>query len=436
MISRALRSTPRSALAGTIACLAIGVVALPAGGSITGLEVVASGLDSPLFVTHAPGDPDRVFVLEQGGVIHILDVVSGQVLGTPFLTIPDTDSTGEGGLLGLAFHPDYAQNGRFFVYVTVDNNVQNSPFSSHLREYVVSVDPDVAESAPREILEFVQPASNHNAGWIGFNPKLGLSDPQYLYITSGDGGTAQSGNAQLTDNLLGKVLRIDVDGDDFPADPDRNYAIPAGNPFVGQVGADEIWAFGLRNPFRASFDRQTGDLWMGDVGAAAREEIDFLPAASAGGENYAWDRREGSIANNGGLSLPGDVEPMYDYLRGTGEFEGRAVIGGHVYRGPDPDLQGLYFFADQRSGHVWTFDPADPMGSVANIDDLLGAGVLVSPTSLGEDLAGNLYFADYVKGEVLVMTTPEPSNSALSLVAFVLLFGWKRLLDIVRSLSV
>lgn len=394
--------------------LAMLATAPPASSAIEGLELVASELANPLFVTHAPGDPDRLFIVEQGGIIRVLDLPAGQVLETPFLTVPDTKSSGEGGLLGLAFHPDYSENGRFFVYVTVDNDLDQSPFSSHVREYAVSADLNVAEPDPIEILEFAQPASNHNAGWIGFNPKLDPSEPQYLFITSGDGGNLAGANAQSLDNLLGKILRIDVDADDFPQDPARNYAIPVDNPFVGEAGADEIWAYGLRNPFRAGFDSATGDLWFGDVGASSREEIDLLPAASGGGQNYAWNRREGFIAHNGGSLLPGDVEPVYDYRRGEDPFGGRAVIGGLVYRGPDPDLQGRYFFADQRSAHVWTFDPADPQGTVDNIDDLLGVGLLSSPTSIGEDSAGNLYVTDYFDGEVFVVATPEPP-AALSL---------------------
>ena len=401
--------------------------ASPARGAIEGLELVASGLANPLFVTHAPGDPDRLFIVERGGVIRVLDLGSGQVLATPFLTVSDTKATGEGGLLGLAFHPGYSENGRFFVYVTVDNEVDQSPFSSHVREYAVSADPNVAEPTPIEILEFAQPASNHNAGWLGFNPRLDPGEPQYLFITSGDGGTSGGANAQDLSNWFGTILRIDVDGDDFPQDPARNYAIPGDNPFVGESGADEIWAYGLRNPFRASFDRATGDLWFGDVGASSREEVDLLPAGNGGGQNYAWNRREGFIAHNGGSLLPGDVEPVYDYRRGADPFGGRAVIGGPVYRGPDPDLQGLYFFADQQSAHVWTFEPNDPQGTVDNIDDVLGAGLLSAPTSIGEDSLGNLFITDFFDGEVFAIATPEPPG-ALSL-----LVTWLALLACARS---
>ena len=381
---------------------------------VTGLERVASGLSTPMYVTHAPGDADRLFIVQKGGTIRILDLQTNTLNGTPFLTILDTDAAGDGGLQSLAFHPDYASNGRFFVHVTVDNggipiDGQTSPFSSHIREYTVSANPDVANATPTEIYRFVQPLTNHNGGWIGFNP----GTPAYLYIMSGDGGKQgdPDDNAQtLVNDPLGKVLRIDVDGDDFPTDPDRNYAVPPTNPLVGMTGDDEIWSYGLRNPWRASFDRGTGDLFIGDVGQNAREEIDHQLASSLGEENYAWNRREGLIAHLGGALLPGDVQPTYDYEHGLGEFQGNSVVGGYVYRGPDPSLQGLYFFCDTVSGNVWTFDPADPFGTVERINSALvpDVGTVNFPVSFGEDDAGNLYLVDFTDGEVFRITTSAP----------------------------
>ncbi len=196
----------------------------------------------------------------------------------------------------MTFHPDFQTNGKFYVNVTIDNGgqvFQNavSPFSTQIREYTVSANPNVANTNFNPILSFLQPQSNHNAGWIGFNPPVPAGRPQYLYIPTGDGGggnddgdghTPGTGNAQsITNNFLGKILRVNVNGDDFPSDPNRNYRIPSDNPFVGVTGDDEIWAVGMRNPFRDSFDRTTGDLWLGDVGqSTAKKSIVKLPMPS------------------------------------------------------------------------------------------------------------------------------------------------------------
>ncbi len=412
---------------GIIAALAVALEATPANAAISGLQRVGSGLNLPVFATAAPGDRNRLFVLEKGGAIKIIDLNSGAVSGT-FLTIPDVDqtSTDEGGLLGLAFHPDYfstdvmnAGRGKFYVYVTVENSPVDpaSPFSSHIREYTVVGDPatsNVANATPtKNLLQFKQPQPNHNGGWIGFNPKLTPTQPQYLYIASGDGGGSHDddaghtneatvkGNAQdITDNFLGKMLRIDVNGDDFTGDPLRNYKIPPSNPFVGVSGDDEIWAYGLRNPYRDSFDRVTGDLWIGDVGQAQCEEVDFQLASSAGGQNYGWRFREGTFETNGGVGgpdLPAYTDPFYDYGHGSGSLQGNAINGGYVYRGPDPDLQGLYFFSDSQVRNAWTLNAA---ASVSNINSQLGAtfssvNIMVS---YAEDAVGNLYIVDYSTG--------------------------------------
>jgi hypothetical protein len=199
-------------------------------------------------------------------------------------------------------------------------------------------------------------------------------------------------------------MRVDVDADAFPADSNRNYGIPADNPFVGVDGADELWAYGLRNPWRASFDRLTSDFWIGDVGQGRREEIDFQPASSEGGENYGWRLREGSgptpTGGVGGPPPPGNVDPIYQYLHsgqaGDPAFQGNSVTGGYVYRGPIAELQGRYFFADAVSGSVWSFDPANPAGTVRNMNlDLTpDEGSIVSITSFGEDEQGNLLLVD------------------------------------------
>ncbi len=380
------------------------LVLAPAGeifGSAVGLERVASGLNRPVYVTHAPGDENRLFIVEKGGAIKIMNVTTGEINATPFLTVPDTNSGNEGGLLGLAFDPDYQSNGKFYVNVTVADGGANTAFRSHIRGYTAA-SATIANPTPTELLTYDQPQSNHNGGWIGFSPSDGM-----LYIDTGDGGngnddgaghTAVTGNAQdITDNLLGKILRIDVDGTNGTG---GNYGIPADNPFVGKTGDGEIWAYGVRNPWRASFDRKTADFWIGDVGQGTREEVDFQSADSDGGENYGWRLREGTIATPGnGIGGPapvGAVEPVYDYTHGSGEFQGNSIVGGYVYRGPDPELQGTYYFADSISNNIWTFDPANPTATVDNVKSDLppDAGTASAIVSFGEDAVGNLYLVN------------------------------------------
>ncbi|HEX2473607.1 MAG TPA: PQQ-dependent sugar dehydrogenase [Lacipirellulaceae bacterium] len=418
-----------SLLLAAVVGLVFGFTAKPAAAAIAGLTRVASTLPNPIFVTHAPGDTSRLFIALRGGAIRILDLNTGILQTAPFLSTT-VDTSGEGGLLGLAFHPNYFNEGmpgfgKFYVDVTT-----GSPFTIRVREFTVSATNANQANAGslREIISVPHTfATNHNGGWIGFSP-----NDDYLYIATGDGGggnddgaghTAGTGNAQdTTNNLLGKMLRIDVNGDDFPTDSARNYAIPPTNPFkagVGvpgdDVGDDEIWAYGLRNPFRASFDRQTGDLWIGDVGQGQREEIDFQPAHSGGGANYGWRLREGLIQTPGvgGPKPPDNVDPVYDYNRDNDQFGGVVVSGGYVYRGPDPTLQGKYFFLDSRNtastsdDNYWMFDPANPFGTVQNIDSLLtpNTGSPQWPVSFGEDANGNLYIAYLVTGDVYRINT-------------------------------
>ena len=394
---------------------------------------VASGLASPLVLTAPPGDLERIFVAERAGPIRILRLPGYGVETTPFLSIPGVSTSGEGGLLGLAFHPDYETNGFLYVYITVFAGTP--PFETRIVRYQVSADPDVADPGSATlVLAFQQPANNHNGGWIGFGPD------GYLYIASGDGGdsnddggghTPGTGNAQdVTDNLLGKILRIDVDADDFPGDPSRNYGIPPDNPFVGVSGDDEIWAYGLRNPWRASFDRWTGDLYIGDVGQNACEEVDVLPATSPGGANYGWRLREGVIATPtggvGGPPPPGAVDPIFDYPHASAScsspgagFTGNAIAGGVVYRRPVPGLDGRYFFADTFTARLWSLRwdgsaPEDFDGTnYTELTDHTGdpsftpdAGSIDFVAGFGEDAAGNLYVLDLSGGEIFFV--PEP----------------------------
>jgi arylsulfatase A-like enzyme/glucose/arabinose dehydrogenase len=411
--------------------------------AISGLQPVATGVGGAIFVTHAPGDTTRLFMVERGGTIRILNLATGTQESTPFLTIPGIDQEGEGGLRGLAFHPDFATNGKFYVDVTIDNGGQvyqgkTSPFSVEVREYMVSADPNIANTSFVPVLSIIQPTFAHNAGWLGFSPVN-----NFLYIATGDGGggndddvNTPGGNAQiLSNNLLGKMLRIDVNGDDFPGDAGRNYRIVDSNPFADVrdesrnvttvvPGDDEIFAYGLRNPFRASFDRVTGDLWIGDVGQNDREEIDLLPASRTEAANFGWKFREGDVATpvGGGAEPPHYVAPVYAYTHPDTSvppvspvgYDGRVVTGGYVYRGPDPSLQGKYFFLDSSSSggiaddNYWIADTS-PFGSVTNIDSLMNpdGGAAQFPVSFGEDAAGNLYVTYLVTGQVHRIATNE-----------------------------
>ena len=349
------------------------------------VEPVVSGLRAPLFVTHAGDGSGRMFIVEQGGTIRI--AVNGQVQREPFLDVTSlVVSGGERGLLGLAFHPRYRENGRFFIYYTARGTGENT-----VAAYRVSADPDHAEPRSTAIL-FAIPDRfpNHNGGMIAFGPD------SYLYIGTGDGGSGgdPDRNGQNRQALLGKILRVDVDG----GDP---YAIPPDNPFVGQDDAlPEVWAYGLRNPWRFSFDRATNDLWIGDVGQNAYEEIDLQPAGSRGGENYGWNRMEASQCFPIGsrCSTDGLVMPVAEYPTRRPEC---AVTSGYVYRGSAyPALAGGYFYADYCSGRIWSLHPGADGTWVPT--ELLDTDLSIS--SFGEDEAGEVYLTDLAGGRVYRLT--------------------------------
>lgn len=364
---------------------------------------VASGLVRPVFVTHAPGDPTRVFVVEQrtniGGVptgrVRILRQPENTLVTTPFLSIPNLSTDGEQGLLGLAFHPDYQSNGFFFVYYT------DAGGSSRIVRYRVSANPDVADaSSATDILTFAQPFANHNGGWIGFG-KDG-----YLYIASGDGGSANDpfNLAQNRNTLLGKMLRINPSVEASPTVP---YTSPVGNPYIGTVGRPEIWAIGLRNPWRSSFDRLTGDLWIADVGQGAIEEINFQKHGEGAGANYGWNCMEGSQCTGFGACTCNDpslILPVHEY---THDF-GCSVTGGYVYRGSlIPSFVGHYFFSDYCSSRLWSITYKDGVktGPIDWTDQLTPPSPLniQGVTSFGEDYYGELYICDLFGGEVFKM---------------------------------
>jgi len=401
------------------------------GGALQ-LTRIVTGLARPIFLTHAPGDTDRLFILEQHqGQIRIFKKSTQSLLPTPFLAIAGVNTNNEEGLLGLAFHPDYQTNGYFYVYFT--DSVPGR--HSFIRRYQVSANPDLATpTSAHEVLRFGQPQSNHNGGWIGFNPAATGAARHYLYVSSGDGGggndddtghAAGSGNGLSLQTLLGKMLRIDVNADDFPVDTQSNYGIPANNPFVGIPGLNEIWAFGLRNPWRCSFDRATGDLWIADVGQDDREEIDVLPGNSSGGENFGWRLREGTIATPtagiGGSAPPGAVDPILDYPRtspGTpvinGGIWGRSTTGGYVYRGTAmPWLQGTYFFADFVSSKVWSLRCDVSTSTVSELADRSteltpDVGTLTKISAFGEDATSELYIVSLDGG--IFQVTQSPYN--------------------------
>jgi glucose/arabinose dehydrogenase len=352
-----------------------------------GLELVTGTFTLPTAVTNAGDGSDRLFVVERGGRIWIVNR-DRTVLPTPFLDIGSrVVSSGEQGLLGLAFHPQYAETGRFFVAYT-----RQADGADVIAEYRVSSAPDTADLASERILLAIpDPAANHNGGALAFGPD------GYLYIALGDGGgqNDQFGNAQNVNRLLGKLLRVDVDG--TPA-AGLAYAIPADNPFANGGGAPEIWAIGMRNPWRITFDRAWQDLYIGDVGGGNWEEIDRQPPDAAGGLNYGWPVMEGRHCLAGSCTIEGYVQPIAEYSHDLG----CSVIGGYVYRGEvHPELQGVYIFGDWCSGRIFTLDVDGETIAVRNV---LESSLQVS--SFGEDEAGEVYVVDYAGGGLYRVVVP------------------------------
>ena len=353
------------------------------------LSPVASGLVQPLHITNAGDGSVRLFVVEQPGRIRIIrnDVLSA----TPFLDISGLVSCcGERGLLSVAFPPGYAQKNYFYVDYT------NLSGDTVVSRFHVSTDPDRADPNSEEVLLTIsQPYPTHNGGQLAFGPD------GFLYIGMGDGGSSCDPNnyaQNLNDlpgnrKLLGKLLRIDVESGVKP------YAVPSGNPLLNG-SRSEIWAYGLRNPWRFSFDRITGDLYIGDVGQNQFEEIDYQPAASPGGENYGWNIMEGFHCSNA-KSCPaipcnqaGLTLPVFEYNHKQGDC---AVTGGKVYRGPNyPRMYSMYFYSDYCSGRIWGLTRA---GSLWQNNLLFSSGFNV--TTFGEDEGGTLYLSDYAGGRVL-----------------------------------
>jgi len=431
------RSARRFAAILLVSMLSVALYAAAAPAQVLQRQaVVSGGLIDPLFVASPDGD-DRLFIVEKSGRIRIFE--NGALVATPFLDLSATVATGgEGGLLGLAFDPGFANNGRFFV-----NFTQNSGgLRTFVSSFTVVGDPatsNVANALSRaDRISYAQPQNNHNGGWIGFGPD------GYLYIASGDGGGANdnatghtpgTGNAQdLTDNLLGKMLRIDVSGD-------TGYTSPADNPFVGTTGDDEIYAYGLRNPFRSSFDTLTGDLYIADVGQGDREEVNLKLAGDGGGQNYGWRKFEGTSTTGNtvtpDLDINDTVLPVIEFDHDDQSPQTRASItGGYVYRGSKlPQWYGYYFFGDYVNGTIWAIDTADLVpGATLHEPDFIELTALSLPgnrlSSFGQDANGELYIVD-ISG-VVHRIVPEPASAGMMWLAAASFIAARHRLSVLR----
>lgn len=334
-------------------------------------KLITSGLNRPVDIQSANDGSSKIFIIEKYGVIRVFE--NDQLLESPFLNIDDrmNDSGNEMGLLGLAFHPDYEQNGFFYVNYTGDGG------DTRISRFQASG--DIADPNSEKVLLIIeQPYPNHNGGALAFGPD------GYLYAGLGDGGLAgdPQKNGQNTTSLLGKILRLDVNNGD-------TYSIPSDNPF-----GNEVWAYGLRNPWRISFDRLTGDLYIGDVGQGQWEEIDYLPAGSQGGANFGWSIMEGGHGYDG-LAQPDMLLPAAEYSHAEG---GCSVTGGYVYRGAMPEWNGIYLYGDYCSGKIWGLILSN--GQWQN-QVMFETGVTI--TTFGQDESGELYFASD-SGEVYHLT--------------------------------
>ena len=369
-------ATPSAGVPSPTATESAGEARFRAGAVDLELTGVVDGLEAPLLVTNAGDGSDRLFVVEQVGRIRVVD---GELRPEPYLDLSDRiQAGGEQGLLGLAFHPNVERNGRFFV------NYTNTAGTTVVSEFTARPGADRAPDEERMLLTIEQPYANHNGGHLAFGPD------GYLYIGTGDGGSGGDphNNGQRVDTLLGKLLRIDIDR----GDP---YGIPRDNPFADGGGEPEIWAFGLRNPWRFSFDE--GRIWIADVGQNSLEEVNRRRADEAG-VNYGWNVMEASDCFEGGdCDRSGLVKPVTEY----GHDDGCSITGGHVYRGEDfPDMRGGYFFSDYCSGMIWAF-PAAATQRQEPIE-MVASGMSISSFGLDED--GELYVTDLGGGRVLKVT--------------------------------
>jgi len=401
-----MKRKPLCTLLTGVACLTLS--ASTASAVLITTATIATGLNRPVYATAAPGLPNHLFVVEKRGVIKVIDLTTNTVLATPFLDINavvvnPTSGNDERGLLGLAFHPDYATNRLFYVdYV---NNSSNTVIAL----YKADAGGITANPATATIMKtIIQPQTNHNGGCLQFGPD-GM-----LYIGMGDGGGGGDqhgtiGNGQNLGTLLGKILRLDVN----IASP----FVPADNPFVGPGDPlDEIWAFGVRNPWRFSFDRATGDLYIADVGQGSWEEVDFAPSTSTGGENYGWRCMEGNACftspsgPNCTCNGPNLTDPVFVYSHGGAPFR-CSIDGGYVYRGLNiPGENGNYFYGDFCSGQIWSFKIVG--GAATGNTQRFGFGSAFDLTSFGEDTQGELYLVSGIGTTNGTIRKIVPTNDA------------------------
>lgn len=362
-----------------LATAAVAQAALAAAAPV--FHQIASGFSQSLAISFSPDG--RQFVVEQGGrIVELL----GDGSQRTFVTVPNIVVGGEKGLLNLAFPADFATSHNFYVYCTGSDS--KGRLNVQIRRY--RTQPDGVLGNPKSsltLINFLKPFENHNGGFLAFGPD------GYLYAGTGDGGSGNDpgNNSQNLGSFLGKLLRIDVSGGGYSK-------VPPTNPFIHTLGArKQIFAYGLRNPFRENFDSATGDLYIGDVGQDTREEVDVIKAGTSG-QNFGWRVREGKIQNPtypGVPTPPGAVDPIYDYPHGSNKTagQGNAITGGIVYHGPVTSLQGRYVFADFIDGGFWSIDTSG--GSFTDMSALLSPFGQINPVALGEDAAHNLYLVDY-----------------------------------------
>ncbi len=372
------------------------------------LTQLLTGLNQPTAIEAPRDGSNRLFICQKGGRIRIFDLTTQILLPTDFISIANRINTqSERGLLGLAFHPDFANNGQLFISYSANGSFGGYATGTSVFSRLTLANPsdNTTDLSSEEIILTVnQDFSNHNGGHLAFGPD------GYLYIGMGDGGSGgdPNGRGQQTTSMLGKMLRIDVDNVPSGA----TYGIPPDNPFLSNSAIlDEIWATGLRNPWRYSFDRATGDLWIADVGQNAREEINFEPANSGGGFNYGWNCREGLIAysnpsaacNNAGTL----VDPIADFSHNSPTMGAASITGGYVYRGRQwPELQGTYICADFATNNLFTIRPDGNNGWAVSVQRTLPIGGV---TTFGQDEEDELYLADF-NGRLYKVSGGEPSS--------------------------
>ena len=380
------------------------------------LALISDQFQKPTYLIAPPHDHERLFVVEQyhagGNTGYVWIIKNGVLLPQPFLAITPVSTEFSTGALCLEFDPHFAANGHVYVKYTDDYDPAGDVIVSR---FTVSANLDQADLASeQQIIKIPQPHRFHQGGWLGFGPD------GYLYISSGDGGQDNYNanpdpdrRGQDLNSLLGKILRLDVGGDSFPDDPNRTYAIPLDNPFVDKAGRDEIWAYGLREPWRCSFDSLTGDFYIADVGQSSWEEVNFQDASSPGGENYGWRCQEGTetFSNDPECSGQAFVDPIYAYP--TSGLNECSVTGGTVYRGSAiPELYGRYLFADWCTSRIWSFrilngTRVDFQEHTVVMDDE-PVPTLGQINSFGRDGCGELYLTTF-SGQIFKIVGDTPA---------------------------